>query len=153
MKIAPNALVELSYELFDEKGELVESSSEEGPIRYRHGHEEIIPGLEQALEGAGPGDHVRIELAAEDAYGPYEPEGLLSIPLDELPEGNDYKTGDWVSVVMESDDGSGGEDLGELELRVIETDDEAVILDANHPLAGQAVTFEVEVLSVESPLT
>jgi len=150
--IRAGSIVEIRYRLFDARGELVETTDEEGPVRYRHGQAEILAGLEEALEGARAGDELRVTLGPEEAYGAHNPEGIVAVPRKELPEG-DYAPGAWVAVHFEPDPDEAGppdeEGDEELEMRVVEVQDDAVIMDANHPLAGQSVTFEVEVVSVE----
>jgi len=152
MSIQENSIVEIRYRLLDKDGELVESTDEEGPIRYRQGTAEILPALESALEGASAGDQLRVTLEPTDAYGDHNPEGIVIIPRQELPV-DDYSPGDWVAVGVEPEPGGAGpgEDVesDELEMRVLEVNPDEVIMDANHPLAGQSVTFEVEVVSVE----
>lgn len=147
MNIRPGSVVEIAYRLYDAEGELVESSEEDGPVTYRHGREEILPGLEAALEGRSAGEQVRVTVAPEDAYGAYNPDGLIAVRRSELPAEHEYAPGDWLSVCVENDE-EDHDDEGELEMRVVEVREDEVVLDANHPLAGQSVTFEVEVRSV-----
>ncbi len=135
----------MHYELFTASGELLETTQEDGPVRYVHGDEEILPGLEAALEGHGAGDEVRVTLSAQDAYGDYNPEGLVSVPRQQFDDDADLEPDTWITVtVAESEE----TDEGELEMRVVEVREDEVILDANHPLAGQAVTFAVSVIAV-----
>lgn len=142
--IGADCVVELAYELVDERGASVETSDEDGTIRYRHGHEEILPGLESALEGRRTGDELEVTLAGDEAFGTYDPAGLFSVPRDELP-GDDYAPGDFLTIGVED-----GDETDELEARVVEVQEDSVLFDANHPLAGQRVTFKLRVLSVES---
>ena len=146
MRVTEGSLVKIHYSLFDAEGELFESSEGEDPAEFVSGQGEVPPGLERALEGKGAGDKIRVELADEDAFGAYMPEGLISIPRSELPE--DVEKGDMVPVMLTDDDGNELED-GELEFRVVEVREDEAVLDANHPLAGQKVTFEVEVVEVK----
>lgn len=156
MKVTKDTLVEMHYRLYDAEETLVESTEDEGPVRYQHGQDEILPGLESALEGAEAGGHVRVTVEPEEAYGAYNPEGLVVVPRDQLPEDQEYATGDWLSVTLE-DDGEGDLDEGgavpgeesEMEMRIVEVREAEVVLDANHPLAGQRVTFDIDVLTVE----
>lgn len=155
MRIADGSIVELDYDIFDAEGELVETTSEEGPIEYVHGQGDLLPGLEKALTGHGQGEELRLTLAAGEAYGDYNPDGLVTVPRDDLPADQELNTGDWITVVAteeedEDEEVPAKEDLGEIEMRVVEADDEAVVLDANHPLAGQAVTFRLKVVSVRA---
>ena len=149
MNIQENSIVEIRYRLLDKDGELVESTDEDGPIRYRHGTAEILPALESALIGASAGDQRRVTLAPAEAFGEHNPDGIVIVPRQELPD-EDYSPGDWIAVGVEAEAGE-QEDLegDELEMRVLEVNEDAVVMDANHPLAGQSVTFEVEVVSVE----
>lgn len=159
MKVETNALVSMHYRLFDAEGELFESTAEDGPVRYRHGHDEILPRLEAAITGKEAGETLELTLAAEDAYGPYDPEGLMPIPRNELPPDHEYVAGEWISVSVEDDEADDDGDhvhdedcehSGEMEMRIVEVREDEIVLDANHPLAGQEVRFEVEVISVES---
>jgi FKBP-type peptidyl-prolyl cis-trans isomerase SlyD len=149
VNIQENSIVEIRYRLLDKDGELVESTDEEGPIRYRHGSAEILPALENALIGASPGDQVHVTLEAEEAFGAHNPDGIVIVPRQELPD-EEYSPGDWVAVGVEQEPGEQEEiESDELEMRVLEVNEDAVVMDANHPLAGQSVTFEVDVVSVE----
>ena len=145
MQIDPGSRVTIHYQLFDEEGELFESSEQDGPAEFVHGDGEVPPGLERALEGKSRGDQVRVELLQEDAFGEYMPEGLISVPRNELPD--DIELGDLVPVVLTDDDG-GELDDGDLEFRVVELRSDEAVLDANHPLAGQKVTFQVEIVAI-----
>jgi len=147
MRITTGCDVSLSYRLFDAQGELADETDE--PVRYRHGEGDILPGLEEALGDAEEGARLEVEL--EDAYGPYDPEGLFTVPRAELPGDVELSPGDWISVELEAEPGEelDPEAAEGLEARVVEVHADEVVLDANHPLAGQRVRFEVEVLSVE----
>lgn len=199
MKIRENCLVELEYRLTDQNGNVVESSADDGPIVYLHGHEEIQPRLEQALDGATQGQSMRVTLPAGEAFGEYDPEQIIAVPRADLPPDAELVPGDWISISMdrnapgpgkpagqgagdlegsaddaededdegaqddehasadtdEDADGDGDEEEGDeddssIEMRVVELRPDAVFLDANHPLAGQEVTFSVKVLSVRA---
>jgi FKBP-type peptidyl-prolyl cis-trans isomerase 2 len=165
MNVGDGTVVALGYKLFDEQGELVETSDEEGPLTYTHGEGELFPALEAVLEGAEIGSRRRVTLAPEDAYGPYDPAAIVSVPRANLPDDVELQEGDFLSISVEKEEledwqqGSEGdededdeeeeeEEDGELELLILEVGPDEVILDANHPLAGQEITFELEVLSV-----
>ncbi len=196
MKIRANCLVELEYRLTDQNGNVVESSADDGPIVYLHGHEEIQPRLEQALDGATQGQSMRVTLPAGEAFGEYDPEQIIAVPRADLPPDAELVPGDWISISMDrnapgpgkpaglgapgaedsaddaededeegaeedelgaadTDDDTDGdeeddEDDSSIEMRVVELRPDAVFLDANHPLAGQEVTFAVKVLSVRA---
>lgn len=150
MKIEHGCLVGLEYRMFDADGELVEGGGEEGRIEYLHGHEEIQPTLERALSGAAIGAELRVALPAGEAFGDYDPEQIVVVPRDQLPPDAEIVPGDWIEIELDADEArEQGLDAGEgVEMRVVDVRPDAVYLDANHPLAGQVVTFEVKVLSV-----
>ena len=149
MKIRTGCIVELEYELRNGEGEVVEASKDGNLLTYLHGNDEIPPGLEEQLDGVEEGALIEVTLAAGEAYGEYNPDGIVSVPRTEFPEDAEIVPGDWISVVLSEDDGSGEEKPGEeMEMRVVEISPEAIVLDANHPLAGQQVTFDLKVISV-----
>jgi FKBP-type peptidyl-prolyl cis-trans isomerase SlyD len=152
MKIESGLLVELNYELLDSAGELVESSEHEevGPLCYLHGLQEIPTALEKELEGRETGAAVELTLTPEQAFGPYDAEALINVPRTEFPDGDAVEVGEWIQVTVEDEEDSDGEEY-EVHMRVVQLDDEAIVLDGNHPLAGQRVTYKVQVASVRPP--
>ena len=103
-----------------------------------HGYAQILPGLEAGLEGARSGERRRLTLEPEDAFGEHDPEGVLEVDRDELPGA--VRPGD--EVTAESPDGT------VVVWRVLEVRPEVIVVDVNHPLAGQKVRFEVEIREV-----
>jgi FKBP-type peptidyl-prolyl cis-trans isomerase 2 len=150
MKIATGIRVELDYELLDNKGGVIETSEEAGRIIYTHGDEEIPVPLEAALEGASTGDSREVCLAPEDAFGERDLESIFSVPTDMIGEGVTPRAGDWLEMNVEPEEDDDFTESYELEALVVSVEDE-VILDTNHPLAGQEVTFKVTVASVSTP--
>ena len=148
MKIAEGKVVVLRYELYQADGGLFESSEDE-PIEFVQGEGDVLPGLERALEGLEEGAELELTLSAADAFGEYNPEGLVAVPRAELPPDVDLVKDEWITVVVHGDEADDDEEeVGEMDMRIVEAGDDEVILDANHPLAGQEVTFKIEVLSV-----
>lgn len=147
MKITTDTRVELEYRILDENGEVVESSDELGPLVYVHGHEEIFPAVEAALEGREKGDEIRLELEPADAFGEIDLEDVFTVPLDALPESERPEVGDVVSIELVDEEDENAEPE-EVLATVKEISDDGVVLDANHPLAGRALVFEVRVLEV-----
>lgn len=146
MKVGPGRVVRIELEVRDPEGEVVVDTNEDGPIEYLHGCEDLpLPGLERALEGSEKGAVVQVSLSAADAFGEYDLECLISVPRSSLPEDAEVVPGDLIPVELESDD---GRPLGEFEMRVESIEGDAVVLDANHPLAGIDVTCRAKVLSV-----
>ncbi len=139
MKIENNCVVELDYKLMDTKNQTWESSDEGGPWVYLHGHGELMPALEKELIGKGIGQKLKLELKPEEAYGPYEQDLCTQVPLEAFAEVNNLTEG--MRLAAEGQDGVHA-------VTVKSITDETVTIDANHPLAGQAVKVEVKVLSV-----
>ena len=104
------------------------------------GSGQIIPGLDVALPGRKVGDEKRVEIASEDAYGPHHAEARQAVPRTEIPADIPLEVGLQLQAKNER---------GEImPLTVAEITDETVVLDANHPLAGKDLTFEIELVSV-----
>jgi len=150
MKIEAGKVVMLSYQLYASDGELFESS-EDDPIEFVQGEGDVLPGLESALEGQVEGAKLEITLTADEAFGDYNPEGLVTVPRSELPPDVELTKDEWITVVVQDDEAGDDEEPGEMDMRIAEVSDDAVVLDANHPLAGQSVMFKLEVLSVSDP--
>jgi FKBP-type peptidyl-prolyl cis-trans isomerase SlyD len=140
--IGPNTYVTVDYELRDEDGDMLEASAEEGgaPIRYVHGYGMLVPGLEAALVGLRQGDEREVVVPAEAGYGEYDESLLLEVGRAELPDPAGVKVGD--EFVAESPDGD------EIAMSVVEIGDKQVVVDANHPLAGMTLRYQVKVLDV-----
>lgn len=146
MRIEKGRHVVLSYELFDREGELLESSEEGEPMEFTQGAEEVAPAIERALHGKQAGDKVRVTLPPAEAFGEIDPGLIVTVPRSEIPEEYVLSVGEYLPVELED----APEDLEgeEVEFRIVEVGEEEVVLDANHPLAGETVTFALEVVSV-----
>jgi FKBP-type peptidyl-prolyl cis-trans isomerase 2 len=146
VRIQRGSHVVLRYELFDREGELLESSEESEPMEYTHGAEEIAPAIERALAGKQAGDKVKVTLPPEEAFGTVDPGLIVSVPRSEVPPELPLTVGEYLPIELED----APEDLAgeEIEFRIVEVGEEEVVLDANHPLAGETVTFALEVVSV-----
>jgi len=136
--IQKGSTVKLEYTLTDDKGEVLDSSKGKEPLTYVHGEGEIIVGLERALEGLHPGDRKRVTVPPEQAYGPVKP--LIEVPKERIPE-RGYQVG--FSLMVRNRNGT------PFPAHVKEVKEKTIVLDANHPLAGKSLTFEVKVISVE----
>jgi FKBP-type peptidyl-prolyl cis-trans isomerase SlyD len=145
VKIQPNAFVSLDYTLKDDEGELLDSSDgsdgeEAHPIDYVHGYGMLVPGLEAALAGLETGDEREIVVLAENGYGERDDDLVLEVERSEFPNPAAVTAGD--EFIAESEEG------GDMPMRVVEVKDDSVIVDANHPLAGQRLHYKVKVLVV-----
>jgi len=148
VKIRAGCFVELAYELRGEGGDLVEHSAEDGPMVYLHGNEEIPAKIEGELEGREKGDVLEVSLPPGAAYGEYNPDGLVTVPREQFPPDAEIVPGDWIYVTLADQEGKEPDEAESLEMRVVEISPEAIVLDANHPLAGKSCTFDLKVVSV-----
>jgi FKBP-type peptidyl-prolyl cis-trans isomerase 2 len=151
MKITTGVYVELDYQLLDREGGVIETSDDAGRLVYTHGAEEIPPPLEEALEGAVEGDTREVLLAPADAFGERDLESIFSVPTDMIGDGTVPRSGDWIDMVVEPEEDDDFTEPYELEAQVVSVEDDAIILDTNHPLAGQEVTFQVTVAALSKP--
>jgi FKBP-type peptidyl-prolyl cis-trans isomerase SlyD len=142
MKIAENKVVSIHYELTNTTGEVLDSSLDKDPLTYLHGTGGLIPGLEKALDGHGAGDEMDVEVAPEDAYGPVNDELIQSVPrsafqgVDKIEPGMSFQA-----------TGNEGE---EQRITVVSVSEESVTIDANHPLAGETLRFNVSIKAVRA---
>jgi FKBP-type peptidyl-prolyl cis-trans isomerase SlyD len=140
MQIEKNTVVSVSYELFDTSGKLIEKTS--APVTYLHGgYEGIFPRVETALQGKSVGEKCEVKLAPEDAFGEYDAELVRVEPRDRFPAN--------VAVGMQFEGGAEGADEYIL-YTVTDVAEDRVVVDGNHPLAGQALVFNCTVTEVRS---
>lgn len=121
------------------QGNVVESSKDREPLEYTHGSQEIIPGLQKRMEGHETGEEFDVTVPPEEAYGPRDPQAVVDVPKSRLPEG-DVGVGTVLSAK-----GQAGENL---QAKVVEMGEETAKLDFNHPLAGEELEFQVQILEV-----
>ena len=140
MTISENKVVSIHYSVVDaDSAENIDSSDGREPMVYLHGARNIIPGLEQALEGRGEGDAFDVTVAAADAYGEHSEDRVQSVPREAFAEIDEVFPG--LKVTAQTD-------MGPIELLVTEVGDDEVTVDANHPLAGKNLKFSVRVETV-----
>jgi FKBP-type peptidyl-prolyl cis-trans isomerase SlyD len=135
-QVGPETVVRLSYAVFDAEGEQIEASDE--PVEVIFGASGLLPAVERRLEGAVAGERRSLTLPARDAFGERDKRAILEVDRAEFP--TDVAPGDR----FELEDQAGHL----LVMKVLDLDDERVVLDANHPLAGQRVRFELDVVDV-----
>ena len=139
MQIALNRIATFEFKVTDEAGELLDSSDESGAYPYLHGTGHLIPGLESQMEGKSAGDSFKILVPPALGYGERDESLVQSIPRDRFAGMEDLHEGMMVEAHYES------------ETRVMTVtgiDDEWVVIDGNHPLAGQDLVFEVELIEI-----
>jgi FKBP-type peptidyl-prolyl cis-trans isomerase SlyD len=137
--ITRDKIVSMNYTLTDNAGKVLDASNGE-PLEYLQGHQNIIPGLETALEGLKPGDRKQVIVQPTEAYGQHNPELIFSLPLGQFG-GETPQTG--MMVQLQSPE-------GEMMATIVKIENEQVTLDANHPLAGQTLNFDVEIVGVRT---
>jgi FKBP-type peptidyl-prolyl cis-trans isomerase SlyD len=139
VQIEKNRVVTLNYTLRDEQGTVIDSSSDRGPLAYLHGKANIIPGLEEALEGKSEGDTLDVTVGPERGYGPRDERLVQIVPRTKFNEVERLSVGMQVRV-----HGPQGARI----VRVVRVDRDFVTVDGNHPLAGRTLHFSVEVTGV-----
>lgn len=143
MQIAPGCQVALEYVLSLPNGEIVERTQPQEPLRFVCGAGEILPGMDQAVLGLQESEEKNFELSPEQAYGDRDPEAVLTVPRAEIPD--DVTLEEGLVYVLR------GEDEQERMVTIARVGREEVILDFNHPLAGQTLLFHIRVVSVQNP--
>lgn len=113
---------------------------EPGPMEVTIGSDEFFPGVEEALVGMAAGEKKTVTLAAADACGEYDEDSVFSVPRDQFPADMEPKEGDDLELV--------GDDGESLIVTVVDATDTDVTLDANHPLAGEELKFELELVEI-----
>jgi FKBP-type peptidyl-prolyl cis-trans isomerase SlyD len=135
-KISANKVVTLAYTLRGDDGEIIDQSSEGSPLLYLHGAMNIVPGLEEKLEGVGAGETVTAVVPPEKGYGPRVGEAQ-EVPRRLFPADAQLFAG--MQVLAHDDQGR------EIPFFVTGFTDDTVTVDPNHPLAGETLHFEVTV--------
>jgi FKBP-type peptidyl-prolyl cis-trans isomerase 2 len=139
LQIGTGSRVTLEYSVILPDKTVADTTVGKEPFSYIHGENQISPpALEKNLTGLKAGDKKRISLAAAEAYGPYEERKKVKVPKANVPP--ETKVGS----LLRTQDG--------LEATVIAINDDAVLLDLNHPLAGKNLVFDVKILKVAKPV-
>ena len=135
--------VKIRYSLKTGDGEYIKGDPREGfaILEIFTGYNQLIPGLERRLVGRRAGEKMRTRLSPEEAFGPYRPEEVREKGYDEFPEGRELEEGKW-AVAREERTGTA---YGYF---VKEKQDDRIVLDYNHPLAGKELVYDLEILEV-----
>jgi FKBP-type peptidyl-prolyl cis-trans isomerase SlyD len=140
MEIANDRAVLIHYTVSTSSGEVVDSSQGEEPLAYIQGQGDIVPGLEQALLGKSAGDRVQVTVVPTMAYGEWDEDKLQTVPRSAFEDETEIQPG----MRFQAQD----EDGDEVIVTVKNVTADEVTIDANHPLAGQTLSFDVQVVSV-----
>jgi FKBP-type peptidyl-prolyl cis-trans isomerase SlyD len=135
--VADGLVVSLDYTLRLDDGQMIDSSNDEGPLDFLQGAGQIVPGLEEALYGMAVGDEKIVEVAPADGYGEKDIDAFELIPRDAFPADLELALG--MGLELQSESGE------ELVAYIADLRPEEVLLDLNHPLAGETLFFEVKI--------
>lgn len=139
MNATQDHVVVIDYTLTNSSGEVLDSSQGKEPLAYLHGFQNIIPGLEKALEGKQKGDELQVKLSPEEAYGPRRDELLSVVDKNELAQIPNLEEGMQLQAQTPQ---------GVQVFTVSAINGDKVTLDGNHPLAGEELNFSVKVVDV-----
>ncbi len=139
MEIKANTLVHIDYTLTNNEGQVLDSSEGKQPLAYIHGHGNIIPGLEQAIEGKCKGDELSVIVPAADAYGEHREDLVQEVPKDAFAGVDNVEPGMRFNAETNQ---------GQIAVTVTNVTTDTVTVDANHELAGQELNFVVKVQDV-----
>jgi FKBP-type peptidyl-prolyl cis-trans isomerase 2 len=121
-------------------GELFDTSEGRDPLKFQVGSGQIIPGFEQAIMGKVVGEKVTVNITADNAYGQIREDLIVSVPLNQMP--GDVQVGQPLQAT--------GENGQTINVVVKEVNEEHVMIDGNHPLAGKDLVFDIEVVEIEN---
>ena len=139
--VANDMVVGIAYELRLEDGEVIDDAPVSDPFEFIQGHGDVIRGLEEALYGLKVGDVKEILVTPADGYGVPDPEAFVLVPLDSFPD--DLELSEGMVLAMRDKDTD-----ETVEAYVIEIREDGVQMDLNHPLAGETLLFNVEIISL-----
>jgi FKBP-type peptidyl-prolyl cis-trans isomerase SlyD len=138
--IAENAVVAFNYKLTGSDGNLLDTSEGGEPLSYLHGAGNLIHGLESAMLGHAVGDNFDVEVSPEDGYGVREGPGPQTVPRNVFPDDTPLEPG--TPFFTENEDGE------QIPLWIVGIDGDNVLIDQQHPLAGQTLHFHVEIVEI-----
>ncbi|MBI9099837.1 MAG: peptidylprolyl isomerase [Spirochaetaceae bacterium] len=139
MTIIEKSVVSMHYKLTDESGQLLDESQDQ-PLKYIHGTNSLIPGLEKELDGKKAGDQIKATVPPEEAYGPVMPQLIQNLPK------STFQGAEKIEVGMEFE--ASNENNETMIVRVDAVNGEEVTINGNHPLAGKTLNFDVKVVEV-----
>lgn len=142
MLIKPHSVVALHYKLTDTSGRVLDSSESTEPLEYMHESSGLLPALEAALVGRQVGDRITVKIDCDEAYGPHHAELVQSIPKQAFGE---------QTPVVDTMFNAKGKDGESQLLKIAEVHENHVVVDANHPLAGLDLVFDVGIVSIREP--
>jgi FKBP-type peptidyl-prolyl cis-trans isomerase SlyD len=140
MQIIKNAVAIIHYTLKNDAGKVIDTTEGSDPLSYLHGAGNIVPGLECELEGKAVGESIEVRVEAKDGYGEKVDDMVQTVPRDKMPAGMELEVG--MQLQAQSPEGHAQV------VTIVGLTNTDVTLDGNHPLAGVALNFAVEVVEV-----
>ncbi|EAV40317.1 FKBP-type peptidyl-prolyl cis-trans isomerase [Roseibium aggregatum] len=132
--------VRLHYKGTLDDGSVFDSSEGRDPLEFTVGSGQIIPGLDQAIPGMKVGDEKTVRIEPDNAYGAHNPGARQAVPRTNIPANIPLEVG--LQLQAQTENGQ------MMTVTVVEISENEVVLDANHPLAGQALTFEIQLTAI-----
>jgi len=123
-----------------ESGEVFDTSKEREPLEFKLGEGQLIPGFENAVIGMSEGESTQVDIPSDEAYGEAREDLVINVPKDQLPEDVEPQIGMQLQVNQPN-----GQPIP---VRIIEVGETELTLDANHPLAGKDLSFDIELIEV-----
>ncbi|MFN8369886.1 MAG: peptidylprolyl isomerase [Bacteriovoracaceae bacterium] len=142
MKVAKESVVAINYTLTNNAGTILDSSSGRDPLTYIQGIGALIPGLEAELNGKSAGDKLKVSIKPEDGYGLKDDSLIQVISRNQFEKGLKIELG--MQFETATPDGHG------MVVTVVEVNGDNIKVDGNHPLAGEVLNFDVEIMSVRA---
>ena len=140
-RYADNTRVLVHYTGKLEDGTIFDSTEGEEPLEVTMGTEMVLPKFEEAIQALEVGEKTTVSIDAEEGYGEYQDELLLAMPKDHFPGDIPMERG--VELTLHSPEGE------EYPAVIVDVEEDTVMIDANHPLAGETLTFEIELVQVD----
>ena len=139
MKITKDSVVQFNYVLKDADGSVLEETNTDQPLAYLQGYNNMLAGVENALQGHQANESVTVTLAPEDAYGTVRKDALIKVPVKHLQGAKKWRPGMIATVNLEK---------GQRQVTVVKMGRFMVTVDSNHPFAGKTLTFEMNIVDV-----
>lgn len=139
-KIGQGKVVEIHFTLCDSEGDVLDTSRDDLPLTYLHGAGNLLPKLEEQLEGKMVGDHISTVLSPEDGYGVESDTEPQVIPRQEFPEDMELEEG--MPIGVENDEG------GTETYWIVGVEDDYILIHEDHPLAGETLSFDIDVIGI-----
>jgi FKBP-type peptidyl-prolyl cis-trans isomerase SlyD len=139
MQVKKNSVVSIFYVLKDDKGQILDQNEANQPLVYLHGCGQLLPALESKMEGAKSGDKIVAAIEAKNGYGEYDKELVFEVKRSDFPADETLEPG--MQFHAHNEDGT------EV-ITIVKIEGDKVTVDANHPLAGQGLNFDVTITDV-----